>query len=56
MTIPLFWYLLDKRGNSNHAERIVILEDFIAIFGLEKIEVLVADRVPQGHFLRAICR
>lgn len=44
MAIPLFWYLLDKRGNSNYGERILILEDFIEEFGLEKIEVLVADR------------
>jgi hypothetical protein len=44
MAIPLFWYLLDKRGNSNYGERIVIIEDFIEIFGLEKIDVLVADR------------
>jgi len=24
MAIPLFWYLLDKRGNSNYSERILI--------------------------------
>jgi len=44
MAIPLFWYLLDKRGNSNYEERIKIIEDFIELFGKEKIEVLVADR------------
>jgi len=44
MAIPLFWYLLDKRGNSNYSERIIIIKDFIDLFGLEKIEVLVADR------------
>jgi len=44
MAIPLFWYLLDKKGNSNYGERIKILEDFIEVFGVEKIKVLVADR------------
>ena len=56
MAIPLFWYLLDKKGNSNYHERMKIIEDFISVFGLEKIKVLVADRVPQGHFLRAVYR
>ena len=56
MAIPLFWYLLDKKGNSNHKERSKVIQDFIEVFGLEKIEVLVADRAPQGHFLRAIYR
>lgn len=44
IAIPLFWYLLDKKGNSNYGERIKILEDFIEVFGVEKIKVLVADR------------
>jgi len=44
MAIPLFWYLLDKKGNSNYSERIKILEDFIQVFGVENIKVLVADR------------
>ena len=44
MAIPLFWYLLDKRGNSNYGERIKIIEDFIEVFGKGKIKVLVADR------------
>lgn len=48
MAIPLFWYLLDKKGNSNHNERSKIIEDFIEVFGLEKIEVLVADREFTG--------
>ena len=48
MAIPLFWYLLDKKGNSNYRERSKIIEDFIEVFGLEKIEVLVADREFTG--------
>ncbi len=48
MAIPLFWYLLDKKGNSNYHERSKIIEDFISVFGLEKIKVLVADREFTG--------
>jgi hypothetical protein len=49
MAIPLFWYLLDKRGNSNYGERIKIIEDFIEVFGKERIKVLVADREFVGQ-------
>jgi len=49
MAIPLFWYLLDKRGNSNYKERIQIVEDFIEVFGINKIKVLVADREFVGR-------
>jgi len=52
MAIPLFWEFLTteddeekgKRGNSNTDERKDILEKFIEQFGVEKIEVLLADR------------
>jgi len=49
MAIPLFWYLLDKRGNSNYKERIKIIEDFVKVFGAKKIKVLVADREFVGR-------
>jgi len=49
MAIPLFWYLLDKKGNSNYGERIQILEDFIDVFSIDKIKVLVADREFVGQ-------
>jgi len=49
MAIPLFWYLLDKKGNSNYDERIQILEDFIDLFSVDKIKVLVADREFVGQ-------
>ena len=35
---------MDKQGNSNYSERIVIIQDFIEEFGVEKMEALVADR------------
>ena len=42
--IPLFWVLLDKRGNSNTKERIEMMERFLKTFPLEKIDCLTADR------------
>ena len=43
-SIPLFWKALPKRGNSNTAERIDILQLFIKTFGVERIGSLMADR------------
>jgi hypothetical protein len=36
--------MLPKRGNSNTQERIALINRFIRLFGLERIESLVADR------------
>ena len=54
VAIPLFWSLLQiedengelytKRGNSNTDERIAIIDRFIKVFGVERIEVLTGDR------------
>ena len=44
IAIPLFWSLLDKKGNSNTKERIAIMERFIVQFGKDKIAGLLADR------------
>ena len=33
-----------KQGNSNYRDRIRILKKFIELFGVDKIEVLIADR------------
>lgn len=41
---PLVWILLPKRGNSNTCERIELIEKFINIFGVIKIQCLTADR------------
>ena len=41
---PIIWMLLDKRGNSNTAERIEIIDKCIDIIGLERIDCLLADR------------
>jgi hypothetical protein len=44
IAIPLFWSLLDKKGNSNTKERIAIMDRFIVQFGTDKIAGLLADR------------
>lgn len=41
---PIVWLALDKAGNSNTDERILIMEIFLKLFGKEKIASLVADR------------
>lgn len=42
--IPIYWMLLDKRGNSDTAERIELIEKFIKKFGKNCIAGLLADR------------
>ncbi len=49
VAFPIISRLLPKRGNSNTAERIHILERFIHLFGKESIESLVADREFVGE-------
>jgi len=44
VAIPVYWLLLDKKGNSNTIERIALLELFISIFGKRCIACLTADR------------
>jgi len=49
IAIPLLWRLLDKRGNSDTAERIEMIERFIRQFGKSTLEVLLADREFVGN-------
>lgn len=44
VAFPLLFSMLPKRGNSNTQERIDLIERFIRLFGLERIDSLVADR------------
>ena len=44
MAIPIFWMLLDKKGNSDTAERTALMQKFIARFGKERIAGILADR------------
>lgn len=44
VAFPLVWCLLDKRGNSNSAERMVLFNQFLERFGDREIPCLTADR------------
>lgn len=44
IAIPIYWELLDKKGNSNTKERISIVQKFIDKFGKEGIAGLLGDR------------
>jgi len=44
VAFPLFWHLLDKRGNSNTQERFDQLVEFLCVFAPEDIAFLTADR------------
>lgn len=44
VAFPLLFTMLPKRGNSNSAERIALVERFIRLFGKDTIACLVADR------------
>ena len=44
VAIPLLWWMLDKRGNSNQTERILLMEEFRDLFPDVKVASLTADR------------
>jgi len=44
IALPVLWSLLEKRGNSNTAERIALMESFVSQFGKERIAGILADR------------
>lgn len=44
VAFPLFWHLLDKRGNSNTSERLDVLVEFLCEFTADDIAYLTADR------------
>ena len=44
VAFPIFWTIVNKKGNSNTAERIAIMEEFIQLFGTSSILYLCADR------------
>lgn len=44
IAIPVYWTLLDKRGNSNTCERIALMQRFIDKFGKQSLLGLLADR------------
>lgn len=44
LAIPLFWTLLDKAGTTTAKEQINLISRFIALFGKEPIQGVLADR------------
>ena len=48
VAIPLMFKMLDKRGNSNTAEGIELIQDFIDWFGNVRIDCLLAYREFMG--------
>ncbi len=49
ISIPVYWTVFDKRGNSNTQERIALVEEFIAQFGKHNITRILADREFVGE-------
>lgn len=49
VAIPIFWKLLNKRGNSNTEERIEIIENYIRTLGKASIQYLCGDREFVGE-------
>jgi hypothetical protein len=44
VAFPLVWTMLDKKGNSNHNERIALIEEFREIFPEVEVDCITADR------------
>ena len=49
VALPLLWVMLDKKGISDQSERIGLINRFIALFGLDTIECIIADREFVGE-------
>lgn len=49
VAVPLFGMLLDKKGHSSTAERIALIERFLRVLPVERIECLTADREFRGR-------
>ncbi|WP_051497672.1 transposase, partial [Candidatus Contendibacter odensensis] len=49
IALPVFGSVLNKAGRSNSTERIALMERFLAVFGVERIAVLRADRELVGE-------
>ncbi len=44
VAVPLLWTVLEKKGNSNTAERQAIVREFVALCGVHSIAYLAGDR------------
>lgn len=55
-TFPLFWSMLDHRGNSNTEQRIDLMNKFIEVFGTDRIETFTGDREFIGEeWIQFLC-
>jgi hypothetical protein len=48
LAFPLLWVLLDKKGNSDTAERLALIDRMLTLIAAEAIEAIVADREFTG--------
>jgi hypothetical protein len=49
IAFPIFWLFLHKKGHANTKERLELIEKFIRVFGVEKIDRLLGDRECIGE-------
>jgi len=49
IAFPVLWLFLPKKGNANTKERMQLIDKFIEIFGVEKIDCLLGDRECIGE-------
>jgi hypothetical protein len=49
ISVPIAWLLLDKKGNSNTAERKKLIEQIVKIMPKDRIEIILADREFVGE-------
>jgi len=57
ISFPLLWTILEKKGCSDTAERITLIEDYLRLFGRQSIEFICADREFIGvDWLAFLCR
>ena len=49
IAFPIFWRFLHKQGHANTKERLALIEKFISVCGVEKIDRLLGDRACIGE-------
>ena len=49
VAFPLFWWMLDKKGNSSTDERVDLLGEFLTVFPTAQVAYLTADREFLGR-------
>ena len=55
--VPLMWVQLSRKGNSDTAQRIALMQRYLALFGASSIDLLLADREFVGaQWLDFLCK